>query len=179
MRKDAKRAFIVQQGFEPPASASCELQYSALQFQPRIVLIWLVAGAIFQSAIVFAILGTILWWNALAPRLNLFDALYNHTIGRRTGGFRIGPAPPPRRTAQAMAGTFALACALLIHFGFAVAAYVIEAIFLAAVLALTFGGFCLGSFSYHLLHERLMRRSSGLAGNAPDGPAARFDGKKV
>lgn len=179
MRKDVKRAFIVQQGFEPPAPASCELQYSALQFQPRIVLIWLAIGTAFQSTIVFATLAAILWWNAFAPKLNLFDAFYNRTIGQRTGGFRIRPAPPPRRTAQAMAGIFALACALLIQFGFADAAYVIEAIFLAAVLVLTVGGFCLGSFLYHLIRGYFVRRNSGIAGNTSDGQVARFDGKKV
>ena len=49
-----------------------------------------------------------------------------------------------RRTSQAMAGAFALACGLLIHFGLSTAAYVVEGMFLAAVLALTLGGFCPG-----------------------------------
>ena len=33
----AKRNFIVQQGLEDPAAASCSVQYSALMFQPRVV----------------------------------------------------------------------------------------------------------------------------------------------
>jgi|SRR5712692_1926689 len=53
-----------------------------------------------------------------------------------------------------MAGAFALACGLLIHLGLSAAAYVVEGIFLAAVLALTLGGFCLGSFVHHLLRGR-------------------------
>jgi hypothetical protein len=50
-----------------------------------------------------------------------------------------------------MAGMFALASGLLLHFGLSTAAYVLEGIFLAAVLALILGGFCLGSFVFHLL----------------------------
>jgi hypothetical protein len=50
-----------------------------------------------------------------------------------------------------MAGAFALACALLLHFGLSAVACVVEGIFLVAVLALTLGGFFLGSFVYHLL----------------------------
>jgi hypothetical protein len=154
MRNTAKRNFILQQGFENPAPASCALQYSALQFQPRIVFIWVVVGILFQSPAVFAALSAVVWWSALLPKLNPFEALYNRTVGKQPGAFRASPAPPPRRTAQTMAGAFALTCALLIHFGSTVAAYVVEAILLAAVLALTLGGFCLGSFVYHLFCGR-------------------------
>ena len=150
MQDSTRRNFILQQGFADPAAQSCSLQYSALQFQPRIVFIWVIAGTVLQSPAVFAALAVVLWWSALFPRLNLFEALYNATLGRRPGAFRASPAPAPRRTAQTIAGAFALASALLIDFGYSTAAYVIEAFFLAAVLALILGGFCLGSFVYHL-----------------------------
>jgi hypothetical protein len=157
----AKHNFILQQGFENPAPVSCSLQYSALQFQPRVVLIWIIAGILFQKPSVFATLSAILWWSALLPKLNPFDALYNRTSGKRPNRFHLSPAPPPRRTAQAMAGCFSLACALLIYFGFTVLVYVVEGIFLAAVMALTVGGFCLGSFVYHLFraHGRFARQT--------------------
>jgi hypothetical protein len=151
MQVSAKRNFILQQGFENPAPASCSLQYSALQFQPRIIFFWVLAATAFQSAAAFAVLAAVVWWNALLPRLNLFELVYNRTFGRRPAGFQVGPAPAPRRTAQVMAGTFALAIVLLISFGYSTAAYVVEGIFLAAVLALILGGFCLGSFVYHVL----------------------------
>jgi len=151
MRNSVKRNFIVQQGFAEPAAAACPRQYSSLHFQPRIVLTWVAVGILFQSAGVFAALCAVLWWSALAPKWNPFDALYNRTLGSRPGAIRLVPAPTPRRVAQAMAGAFALITALLLHAGFALAAYVVEAIFLAAALALTLGGFCLGSFVYHLL----------------------------
>jgi hypothetical protein len=171
----AKHNFILQQGFEKPAPVSCSLQYSALQFQPRVVLIWILTGILFQRPAVFAILAAVLWWSALLPKLNPFDALYNRIFGKRPDGIRVSPAPPPRRTAQAMAGIFSLACALFVHFGFSAAAYVVEGIFLAAVLALTLGGFCLGSFVYHLFrgHGKFARRTlpwSGTGGSISLGP---------
>lgn len=166
MKNAMKRNFILQQGFEEPAPAACPIQYSSLQFQPRIVLLFVVAGIVFQSAGVFAVLCALLWWSALLPKLSPFDALYNGTLGRRPGALRLGPAPTPRRVAQTMGGAFALATAWLIHSGPGVAAYGLEGIFLAAVLALTLGGFCLGSFVYHLLrgHGRFARETLPWAG---------------
>lgn len=154
MQDTAKRNFILQQGFDEPAPQVCSRQYSALHFQGRIVLVWIVAGILLQSSTVFYVLCAVLWWSALLPALNPFDAVYNLTFGRRAGAFRLTSAPAPRRTAQSMAGTFALACGLLIHFGLSTAAYVVEGMFLIAVLALTLGGFCVGSFVYHLLRGK-------------------------
>src|SRR5512138_8318 len=95
----AKSNFILQQGFENPTPVSCSLQYSALQFQPRVILIWIIAGILFQAPLVFATLCAILWWSALVPKLNPFDALYNRFSGKPPSGFHVSPAPPPRRTA--------------------------------------------------------------------------------
>jgi hypothetical protein len=154
MWEGVERNFIRQQGFEEPTPEVVARQYSALQFQGWIVLVWVVAGILFQTPPLFYALVTVLWWSALLPELNPFDAVYNATFGRRAGAFHLTPAPAPRRTAQAMAGAFALTCGLLIHFGFSTPAYVVEGFFLAAVLALTLGGLCVGSFVYHLLGGR-------------------------
>ena len=154
MREQVKRNFILQQGFEEPAPAVCPSQYSALHFQPRAVFVWVVAGILFQSPPVFYVLCAVLWWSALFPKINPFDALYNLTFRGNREAFHLTPSPLPRRTAQAMAGAFALTCGLLVHFGLSTAAYVVEGIFLAAVLALILGGFCLGSFVYHLFGGR-------------------------
>jgi hypothetical protein len=53
-RDAAKRNFILQLGFEEPAPSVCRRQYSALVFQPKIVLTWIVAGILFQSWVIFA-----------------------------------------------------------------------------------------------------------------------------
>jgi hypothetical protein len=112
------------------------------------------AGILFQSQAVFAGLGALLWLSALFPKLNPFRALYNRTLGSQPGAFRLDPSPAPRRAAETEAGTVAVASALLIQAGFSLAAYVVEAIFLAAGLAVIIGSFCLGSFVYHLLRGR-------------------------
>jgi hypothetical protein len=96
-RNAAKRNFILQLGFEDPAPAVVPLQYSALVFQPKVVLIGVVAGTLFQSPAIFAALGALLWWSALFPQLNPFNALYNRTIGSRPGRFAL--VPPRRRGA--------------------------------------------------------------------------------
>ena len=154
MLPGVKRNFILQQGFEEPAPGTCPLQYSALHFQPRIVLLWLLAGIWFQSPSLFYALCAVLWWSALLPKFNPFDAVYNLTLGHKPGSFQLSPAPAPRRTAQAMAGAFAFMCALLIHLSLFTVAYIVEGVFLGAVLALTVGGFCLGSFVHHVLGGR-------------------------
>ena len=144
------RNFILQQGFPDPPSALRQRQYTALTFQPRIVLVLVIAGVLFQSAAVFAALCGLLWLSALFPNLNPFSALYNRTRGRRPAAFHLGPAPAPRRGAETMAGAFALVIALLIFARFNVAAYAFQAIFVAASLAVEFAGFCFGTFAYHL-----------------------------
>jgi len=144
------RNFVRQMGFEEPALAVLPRQYAALTFQPRIVLVSVVAGILLQSQAVFAALGALLVWSALFPRRNPFSALYNLTIGGRPGAFRLGPAPAPRRGAETMAGAFAFAIALLIYARLNLAAYVLQAILLTASLAVEIGGFCFGTFAYHL-----------------------------
>ncbi len=154
MRSGVKRNFILQQGFNAPQPESCPLQYSALHFQPRLVGLFTLVGVMLQSPAVFLFLSAVLWWSALLPKWNPFDALYNVTLGARPGAVRLTPAPAPRRFAQGMAGTFALAigASLLLQWKFT--AFVLEVLLLVAVAALVFGGFCLGSFVFHLLRGR-------------------------
>lgn len=153
-RDTAKRNLILQQGFDEPAPSVRPRQYSALVFQPKVVFITIVAGIVFQSSGIFAALGAVLCMSALFPKLNPFSALFNLTIGKRPGSMPLGPAPNPRRAAEAEAGTFALTIAWLTHSGFSSAAYVLEAIFLAASVAVLIGSFCTGSLLFHLARGR-------------------------
>lgn len=150
---DAKRNFILQQGLCEPATGTCPLQYSALLFQPRLVGLCVVVAAILQAPPLFFALAAVLWWSALFPRLNPFDALYNGTLARRSGTF-LTSAPAPRRFAQFLAGSFALAIGVALALGWRMAALALEGFFIVAVVALVFGGFCLGSFVFHLLCGR-------------------------
>ena len=155
MEPRKRRNFILQQGLQEPTPELCPLEYSALQFQPRIVGVVLLVGVVLQSAAVFLGLSALLWWSALLHRWNPFDAVYNRTFGTRPGAVSLKPAPAPRRFAQGMAGTFSLAIGICLLAGWTAAAYVLEGVFAAAVAALIFGGFCLGSFVFHLLRGRV------------------------
>jgi SAM-dependent methyltransferase len=152
---NADRNFILQQGLEAPESASCAQVSSALMFQPRLVALTVVAGTISQSPAVFAVLGAVLWWCALMPRWNPFEFAYNRTLGRRPGAPLLAQAPAPRRFAQGMAATFAVAIAACLANGLSIGAWVLQAMFLLAIAALAFGRFCLGSFVYHLWRGRV------------------------
>ncbi len=150
-----KRNFILQQGFEEPSAASCPVQYSALLFQPRLVASVVLVAVVLKAPLIFLALAGVLWWSALFPRWNPFHALYNRIAAAEPGRITLSPAPGPRRFAQGMAGTFALAIGVSLLLGFHVTAIVLEVLFVLAVGALVFGGFCLGSLVFHLLLGRL------------------------
>ena len=90
MQEGVKHNFILQQGFEEPDPAVCSRQFSALQFQGRTILAWIVAGILLQSSILFYVLCAVLWWGALLSDFNPLDAVYNSTLGRRGGAYREG-----------------------------------------------------------------------------------------
>ena len=146
--------FVQQQGFPDVPVAACTQLSSALRFQPRLVGLTVLVGAITQRPEVFGALAAALWWGALLPRWNLFDALYRLTLGRRSGAPVLEPAPPPRRFAQGMAASFATAIALCLTTHHWVAVWTLEGLLLAAIAALVYGRFCLGSFVYHLTTGR-------------------------
>lgn len=150
---DIKRNFILQQGLCEPTAGACPRLYSALLFQPWLVGPWVVIGAIFQAPYLFFALAAVLWWSSLVPQLNPFDALTNRTLAR-SGGIRLGSAPPPRRFAQFLAGSFAMAIGISLLLGWRMAALILEGFFIAAIGALLFGGFCFGSFVFHLICGR-------------------------
>jgi hypothetical protein len=102
----------------------------------------------------FFALAAVLWWSALVPRFNIFDALYNWILAP-SRGTRLTPAPAPRRFAQFLAGSFAIAIGISLVLGWRTTALVLEGFFIAAVGLLVFGGFCLGSFVFHVLRGRI------------------------
>jgi hypothetical protein len=144
----AQLNFVRQQGFRDASPETCSYQYPALMWQPRGIGILVLTGLLFQAWPYFLILSAILWWNAVFPSLNPFDALYNLLVANRKQVPRLSPAPSPRRTAQAIAGTFMLAIGLSLWFGLIFLAWTLEALLLVALSALIFGGFCLGSYLY-------------------------------
>jgi hypothetical protein len=148
---DARINFVKQQGFEDASVRSCDFQYPALMFQPRLIGVLVLAGVLLQSAPLFLTLSAVLWWNALMPKLNPFDGLYNRLVACRKGLPPLTAAPAPRRFAQGMAATFMLLIGVSLRTGWYTLAWVLTALLLVALGALIFGAFCLGSFVYHLL----------------------------
>ncbi len=110
-----------------------------------------VVGMALQSWPAFLVLSGVLWWNALVPTKNLFDALYNHFVAYPKGRARVATAPGPRRFAQGMAAVFMLVIGLALLLEWRVLAWTFEALLVGALAALIFGKFCLGSYLFLLL----------------------------
>ena len=95
---------------------------------------------------------------------NPFDAIYNHAVADPRGLPPLGAAPAPRRFAQAMAGTVALAIGAALLLGATTAAWIVEGLFVVALMVLIFGNFCVGSCAYQVLQQRLpMKHQSSVS----------------
>ncbi|HEX5476179.1 MAG TPA: DUF4395 family protein [Vicinamibacterales bacterium] len=151
--RESRVRFIRQQGITTPR-VDDEL-YSALMLQPRIIGVLVLVGVAGQSASVFLGLAAALWWSALVPAHNPFDAIYNHAVAYRRGRPPLDAAPAPRRFAAGLAGVVALAIGVALLAGTPAVAWVFEALFVVAVAAVVFGDSCAGAALYHRLQRRL------------------------
>ena len=152
------RNFMKQQGFAEEPSATCDMHFTGLYFQPRIVfplvcvaIILYLAGFVTAAIALFFVLSAVLWWNVALPALNPFERLYNAAIAMPRGKTILPPAPGPRRFAQAIAAAFMLIVGVSLIEGWTITAYIFEAFLVAAFSMLLFGKFCLGAYIYHLL----------------------------
>jgi hypothetical protein len=150
----AKLNFVRQQGFPDTAPEACSYQFPALMWQPRVIGILVLVGLILQSSPYFLALSALLWWNVIFPEFNPFDFLYNQLVARSRGLPQLSPAPPPRRFAQGMAGTFMLAIGLSLLLGWRGVAWALEALLIVALAALILGRFCLGSYFFFVFTGR-------------------------
>jgi hypothetical protein len=147
--RDSHVYFIRQQGY--PGEHFPDSFYTALMLQPRIVGGVAAVGILLQSPWLFVALSAVLLWSALVPARNPFDAIYNHAVAYRRGLPALDPAPKPRRFAAGQAGTSALAIAVALGTGATIAAWILEAVFIGAVIAVVFADFCIGAYTYHRL----------------------------
>jgi hypothetical protein len=147
--RPSKVDFIRQQGF---TTDGCQDGlYSALMFQPRVIAGAVILGVVLQSPWLFLALSAALWWGALVPRHNPFDAFFNRVIADPTRLAAIPVAPPPRRFSQAAAGMVALTIAVTLLTGESHAAWLIEGVFVAGSMSVVVRRLCLPAHLYHLL----------------------------
>ena len=145
----SKLDFIREQGF---TTEGCqEGLYTALMFQPRVIAGLVISGVVLQSPWLFLGVSTVLYWGALFPGRNLFDAFFNHVMADPNRLAAMPAAPPPRRFAQAVAGTFAMSIALTLFAGASPAAWLFESVFVAGSMSVVTRRFCLPAYVYHLL----------------------------
>jgi hypothetical protein len=131
------------------------MQYSALQFQPRVVGLVVLLGISVQSPAIFLALAVILLWGGLVPHWNPFDVVYNSTLGKLPGAYHLNPAPAPRQFAGKMSGTFALMIGIFLLKDWGLAAYVVETVFVLGVISSIFRKFCLPAFMYYAIHGKI------------------------
>jgi len=147
--RPSKLDFIRQQGF---TTEGChDGLYPALMFQPRVIAGVVIASAILQSPWLFLVLSTVLWWSAIVPSHNVFDAFFNYAIAGPMRLAVVPAAPPPRRFSQAMAGTFAMSIAITLLTGASHAAWLLEGVFVAASMSAVVRRFCVPAYVFHLL----------------------------
>ncbi|MGA2511660.1 MAG: DUF4395 family protein [Candidatus Acidiferrales bacterium] len=162
MSSYAVRNFMKQQGFSDEPNAVCDMHFSGLYFQPRIVGTLIVVAIILGSPAFFFALSAVLWWNVLLPKLNPFEVFYNRVFAAPRGKPPLAPAPPARRFAQGMAAAFLAIVGVALTQGWIVTARVFEAFVVMAFSALLFGKFCLGAYIYHLLRGKVTFANSTL-----------------
>lgn len=143
--------FVRQQGFTSISAEACASRYPALMWQPRAVAGLLVLGLILQSWFYFLALAWVLWCCAAFPALNPFDAAYNWWMAKAGLRSRLGPAPDPRRFAQALAGTFMVTISVSLFIGWSWVAWILEGILVVAMGALVLGRLCVGSYLFLLI----------------------------
>jgi Domain of unknown function (DUF4395) len=145
----SKLDFIREQGF---TTEGCqEGLYTALMFQPRVIAGLVISGVVFQSPWLFLALSTVLYRGALFPGRNLFDTFFNHVMADPKRLAAMPAAPPPRRFAQAVAGTFAMSIALTLFAGVSPAAWLLESVFVAGSMSVVTRRFCLPAYVLHLV----------------------------
>ena len=150
MRRSHVR-FIRQQGFSGetfPGSL-----YIALIMQPWLIGVVAAIGVLLQSAWIFLALAAVLWWSALVPTRNPFDAIYNHLVAYRRGLPPLRAALSPRRFAAGEAGTVALAAGLALVAGATTTAWIIEGVLIGGVMSAVFANFCIGAYTHELLRR--------------------------
>jgi hypothetical protein len=153
--KNANINFVRAQGWRDVTPQACDLTYNTLMWQPRAILVLALIGLLVEAPAYWLGLGVLLLWNALVPRLNPFDAIYNAVVLKPRRLPPVGPARAPRRFSQGLAATFMLGIGLAMRAGNVPLAWAFIGFLFLALFLLVFVRFCLGSYLYHLVTGQL------------------------
>jgi hypothetical protein len=143
--------FVVQQGLPEPAPHARELQYDALAFQPRALVVLVAGAALSREPVVWAAIAGLLLLGAAAPRLNPFDALYATLHRRQSRRLFLPGARAPRRFAQVLPALFCLTAALALLDGREAVVWGVVVAFGLAFAGIFVFGFCFGAWLFRLL----------------------------
>ena len=143
--------FVVLQGLPEPAPHACPLQYDALAFQPRVMVVLVAAAAAAREPVVWAAICGLLVLGAAAPPFNPFDALHGALARGRSRRVFLPAARAPRRFAQVLAALLCLTASLALLAGREVLAWAVVAAFGLAFVGIFGFGFCFGSWLFRAL----------------------------
>ena len=164
--RQSRAFFMCQQGF--PASDASPHLYAALMFQPRVISGVVAVGILLQRPEPFLALAAALAWAVIVPTRNLFDATYNYTVAYPRGVPPLRAAPAPRRFAQGVAATLALAIGLALLTGATAMAWFLEAAAFASIASVLVRRFCVPAYLYDVL-----QRTASWVRGAPVGESRR------
>lgn len=153
--RESQVRFIRQQGFAEKSFP--DSLYTALMLQPRIVGCVAAVGILRQSAWIFLGLAAALWWSALVPTRNPFDAIHNYAVALSRRRPPLPTALTPRRFAAGESGTVALAIGVALAGEATTTAWILQGVFVSGIVSAVFADFCVPAYTYYLLRRLLTR----------------------
>jgi len=150
---NAKINFVQQQGYTSLTPPQCAVRYPALIFQPRVLFVVFSISVIFSLHRAFFLVSLLLFFSALLPSLNPFDALYRFLFPRHSK-FNAR-ALAPRRFSQLLGGAFCLVIFFAAQFGMPVLYWSMASSLLFFNALPAFTNFCMPALLYHIFSGKL------------------------
>ena len=160
---------LAMQGFAIDADGSIHRVERWLRLTPSLSSLWIATGTALASPAMLLAFAAVSALGA-SRREHPFDRLYDRFIRPLARSERLPENPPPRRFAMALASAWAATAALLFATGRRRTGRVAGALLAGAGATVATTHFCLGSWTYHQLVDRVSpaspARRRGAAGSA-------------